>query len=393
MARRTVLWLPACAAGGLLLLEASAGGWVTPQPTEGGVHAAREPFEFRDGVIVDPDRPAIYLMTPQGRVDGVDPAAGQVIWSTRRAAKPLLLTRDLLVGQAEIPDPGILRVVVLSTRATGTPVLEINLDLPAGVRASIDDALGASFRASARLHADDLVISWRFSRQPIRGAAPDPDVPSQAAQITGAFRVDLKTGHVQRLEADELPPPLAPHLPADVARLVASGALTGPLWYAGGVVATIERTSDASGQQTILRRWRADSGEPLPDVVLFRRGLSFRYASADHRHLLASRLIDARGPVWAWSIYSVTTGALATAVRAPVPAARFFVWDPVLIHESPATERPADSARVQEPPKLRGLALQTGAELWEQPIRDTAYRGPYPAVPRGPSEAPGSPAP
>jgi hypothetical protein len=153
------------------------------------------------------------------------------------------------------------------------------------------------------------------------------------------------------------------------------------VWHAGGVVATIQRVNDTGGQRTILRRWRLDTGEPLPDVVLFGRELTFRYPSADSRHLLASTLVETKPQVtYLWVIFSPETGARAAEVRTPSPAAWFFISGSRLIHESPLQRRLVDGDWVEEPRKLRAIDLESGAELWNWPIRYTAYRGPYPPV-------------
>jgi len=374
-------WLWTAAAAVLLLLAASANGDTTPQPTLDAKQKTTHSFEFRPGVIVDPDRPAVYLMNPQRGIDAVDLSSGKLICTTAKAAKPLFLYGDLLVAQAETSDRrGVLRIVILDAKDKGGLGLEAEIALPEGVWASIDDGLGTSFWASARIHEGALIVSWFFAEQLLSGANLRPDATAPR-QITGAARIDLKTGRVERLKADELPPLPIAALPGNVAQLVASGVLAGPVWHVGGVAATIQRASDTGGQRTILRRWNLDTGEPLPDVVLFGRELTFRYPSANGRHLLTSKLVETDPHVkYLWVIFSLETGGRVAEVRNHSPAAWFFVSGSRLIYESPLQRRLVDGAWAEEPRKLRAIDLVSGAELWNWPIRDTAYRGPYPPV-------------
>ncbi|NIV51966.1 MAG: hypothetical protein GWN53_08825 [Gammaproteobacteria bacterium] len=348
------------------------------------IYETTDAFQFRVGVIADPDRGELYLMNPQGGIDAVDLTSGDVIWSTAQAAKPLLHYDKILVAQAEMPDVGnILRIVVLSAD-TGERVFDVDVELPDGVRASVDDHLGETFDASAYMHGGAVIVSWRFSVQQITGVNPGPDPAAGSRRATGAVRVDLGTERVTHLHSDEIPAPSEPAVPDNVASLIESGALRGPLLRAGSVVATVIRTGNDRKRNIILRRWRLETGEPLPDISLFDDGFTFRYASADERHLLGSKAAETNGPAWMWSIYSVETGEHVTEVRRPSPAAPFFIWDSMLFHESPPTGRAGTGSwAIEEPRKVRALDLESGAELWSRAIRDTIYRGPYPPALRG----------
>lgn len=365
------------------------------QPTGDLVRKTTNAFELRPGVIVDPDRPAVYLMNPRGGIDAVDLSSGTLIWTTAQAAKPLLLYDDLLVAQAEVSGrSGVLRIVWLNTKDMDRAALKADVELPDGVSASIDDGLGTSFRASADMHAGTLIVSWRSSMQYISGAAPPPDVTALDRQAAGVVRIEPKTGGVESLTSGEVSAPPAPRLPDNVARLVESGALPGPLWHAGNVLATITRANGGDSQRVILRRWDRKTGKPLPEVTLANGGLTFRFAAADSRHLLASRQVEAGREKYLWVIFSLETGARVAEVLHHLSAAAFFLSDSSLVYESLPSRQLIDGKWVEEPLSLQAIELKTGAELWGRPVRDTAYRGPYPpAVPgrSGPSLPPASP--
>ena len=46
---------------------------------------------LRPGVVVDPGRPAVYLMGSEKRVKAVDPRSGRLIWESEETAKPLMV--------------------------------------------------------------------------------------------------------------------------------------------------------------------------------------------------------------------------------------------------------------------------------------------------------------
>ena len=411
MRQSSRFWLCACVVAFLLLIEVSATGWATPQSKGFEVRKVTNIFEFRAGVIVNSNQSTVYLMNLQRGIDAVDLSSGKLLWSTTKAAKPLLLHGHLLVAQAEsavtvsrsarrsmmpprararlVTPSSLLRIVVLNTHDAGELLLEATVQLPEDVQVAIEDGLGTTFRTSARLHENDVIVSWRFSKQHITGAPPGPD--AKVLVTAGALRIDLETGHTDSLRSEEVPPTPEIRLPDEVARLVTLGTLPGPLWQVGNVLAAIERTSGKGGGRSTLRRWYSETGQPLPEVVLFGGELTFRYTSADGWHLLASKLLDSPGPVWVWRIYSLETGEHVAEVRNASPAAWFFITGSSLIHEAPPAGRIINGRFVMDQPlRLHAIDLETSDELWEWPFRDTAYRGPYPPSRPGGSDIPGA---
>jgi hypothetical protein len=327
-------------------------------------------------------------MNPKGGIDAVDLSSGKLLWSTTNAAKPLLLHGRRLVAQAESAAPGNrLRIVVLDAQDAGKRLLETTVQLPKEIQVAIDDGLGTTFRTGARLHEDKVIVSWQYSKQHIGGAPPGPN--AKVRVTAGAVRIDLKTGHADTLRPDQVASTPETQLPDNVARLIKLGTLPGPLWQVGNVLAAIERTSDEGGQRSILRRWHSETGRPMPEVVLFDAELTFRYTSADGRYLLASKRLDSAKPHWVWRIYSLETGEQVAEVRHASPAAWFFITASSLIYEAPPTGRISNGELVVDQPlRLRAINLETSAELWERPFRDTAYRGPYPPALTGGSGTP-----
>ena len=375
MLRSMRVWLQKCVL--LLLLDACVNGWATPQPTEARVHKTTNVFEFRTGVIVDPDRSAVYLMNPQHGIDAVDLSSGKLLWRTDRAAKPLLLHEDRLVGQTEPPvGQQSLRIALLNTREIAADPRFVDIPLPADVQATIDDGMESSFSAAARIHEGALVLSWRYTYGRITGPPPGPDDQALDRKATGSVRIDIHTGQIEPIDKMAALP--EPELPAAAIRLKDGQTLPGPVWRVSNVLVAVERATYKGKQRVSLKRWDAETGEALADVTLFDDGLNFRSVSADKRHLLASRRDASDSRTWEWAVYSLETGAKVAELRHDTPAAWFFLSGSRLIHETNVTGRLVGDRVMAEPGKLRAVDLETGTEVWSHAIRDTQYRGPYP---------------
>jgi hypothetical protein len=336
-------------------------------------------------VIVDLEQGTVYLMNPLHGIDAVKLSSGQLLWSTAHAAKPLLLDGNLLIAQAEVPGrENLLRIVELNTTNPSQPLLAVDVNLPDGVLAAIEEGLGTSFQVSARKQQDALIVAWSFLRQTISGVSPTLGGPGDYT-TNGAARIHLGTGVVSLLGFDEASTLPKPVFPDSVVELLKTGRLRSQPWRAGALVVSVEPIEGS--ENLALKRWHAETGEPLLyDIPLFVNGFTFRYASVDGRHLLGSKL-ESNGPGWIWSIYSTETGFLGE-VRRSSPAERFFVWDSILFHESPPTATFVNGIWIEEPLTINAINLQTAAQLWTRQVRNTAYRGPHPP---GDDRVPGAP--
>ncbi|MCZ6670933.1 MAG: hypothetical protein O6947_07880, partial [Acidobacteria bacterium] len=339
--------------------------------------------ELLPGVLIDTVGSTAYLMNPKGGIDAVDLSTGRLLWTSHQGAKPILVHRNLLATQAEIPDrPGALRIAVLDTRNAGKVVATADVELPAGARAFIDQRMGESFEIQSRIDREDLILSWKFFRRPVEGAAPGSSAKPGHDQAGGAFRIDLRTGEAKSLGSGEVPP--RDLLPERVARKAGSGTLSTPPLPAGKVFAAAEVRTRNGRQQTILRRWERKTGNPIPDITLFDGRARALLPSANGLHLLAIRMNHpggGDGGKYLWSIYSLETGILAGEIRNRSSASRFLLLGSILIHESPPFRQLVEGKWLEKPIRVRVVDLDTGTELWERPIRDTVFHRPYP--PRG----------
>jgi hypothetical protein len=346
--------------------------WTLAVPATGAAGGPPETavvFDLGAGVIVDPGRPAVYLMNPDGGIGAIDPRSGESLWNTAAAAKPLLLHDDLLFAQSE-PSGGAgkLHVVTLEAKSGDAASFATALKLPDGVSASIDHGRHSSFQASARAHDGDLFVSWSFS-QPATKRGEKPKIRR------AVVRVDMESGRTEQVEPDQVPATPRPRLPDTVAQAVDRGSLLRQPRLVGGWYAAPARADGEAKDGVVLKRWHAETGEPAPDVALFDGEAAVRYASADGRHLLASRL-DVEGDPhdrYVWWIFSLEDGRRVATVRRPLVAAPFFLSGSSLIHLSPAQSRLVEGRSIEEPLSLRAIHIETGARLWARPVRDTKH--------------------
>lgn len=350
-----------------LMTAVVAASWSGAAPDPGAAPDAAEPFELSDGVIVDPDRSAVYLMRPEGGLEAVQIASGESIWHSARISRPILLSGSLLVGQAENPGgAGTLRIVGLDVDDKAALRFESGIDLPAGVSARIDDGPRTSFQISVRPEAADLIVTWSHSLAPAqRGEAP--------VVRRETFRIDPRTSQVEKLSFEQVPKPPPPALPAAAADALEAGSLLRPPWRAGTSFVAPAPTPEGKG--VVLRRWDAASGRPLPEIPLFGDKYQLRYASADGQHLLASRLDDRTRPDrYEWAIFSARTGKRVATLRGHATAAPFFLFSSLLIEVAAGQRTRSGAEWTEEPRRLRARDSATGAERWSRVLRDTKYR-------------------
>jgi hypothetical protein len=337
-------------------------------------------FELSPGVVVDTDRGEAYLMSPEGGIVAVGLADGEPAWRSSDLSKPLTLVGELLVGQGEAPGGAdTLRIVTLDVAQGGRQVNETLVQLPPGVQSSIMPSLSRSFTAKALAEPQEAIVSWEFVERPLRGVPtgplevlpgeappgvsaaalpatgpPAPGVPGmpaasstvepggEAAVVRGVARVDLATGTITATDETRLPAP-PPDLPPG--------------------------SAGDSAPASDLEPTAALPGVPEP-----------QFLSADGRHVLSSLRV-ADDPAWdqyVWTIFERESGRRVGEMRMHLRYVPFFVEGTRVIYQTPPYERREGSSMRQEPLQLRAADLDSGAEVWHQPVRDTVDREPPP---------------
>ncbi len=339
--------------------------------------AAMPSFEFRPGVIVDPNRHIAYLMRPTNGVTAIDLVGGKIAWTSLAGDKPLITTGTRVVAQAEIAERrDLLRLVVLRAD-DGAQILHADATLPTPVRAGIDDTPAGSFTTTAHERDGRVAVSWAFSSRVLTGM--DSDAPA-TSQTAGVVEIDVTTGSLasRPRDAGDDQDQLSPA----VRRAMAADKIPPAPWRAGTLLATTVRVRDGK-DRIVLKRWRAQSGEALEDVILFptEERWTVRFPSADGEHLLVSRPPEAAESTYTWRIFSLATGRIVADVAGHGPAAWFFLAGGVLVHDvRPSGRLVGGRFVIEQPLRIRGIRLTDGTEVWSHPIRDPTLHQAYPPI-------------
>jgi hypothetical protein len=229
--------------------------------------------------------------------------------------------------------------VVLNAQKAGEHALTRTVLLPAGVRVTIDDSLTHTFIANAHVENSNVVVHWEYFEDPERKrGAPatilgdtTPELKSSVQILRGSFRIALPAGVVSVLPPKDTP-------------------------------------------DSIVRRpTNLRPKERLPNLP------ELQFRSADSLHVLAIQPI-ASDPQWErfrWSVHEAATAKRVAEFRSHWSWAPFVLLGSQFVYQTPAYLRRSDQALKEEPKKIRAAQL-SGKELWARPVRDTAYRGPFP---------------
>jgi hypothetical protein len=192
------------------------------------------------------------------------------------------------------------------------------------------------------------------------------------SRLTGGARLDLTAKTATALAAAP-PRPTSP-----IARLASDNGPAAERLQAGSVLAATSMVGDAGQGRLVLKRWEAQTGAPLADITLTDAAYHLRLPSTDGRHLLVSRKSDANAAAgYTFQLYSLETGKLLGSLEERRSHAFGFVLGNSFVYESlPSASRQGD-AWVSTPRQLRAVDLTSGAALWQRPVRDLSYRGPY----------------
>ncbi|MEM1176734.1 MAG: hypothetical protein AAGM22_00190 [Acidobacteriota bacterium] len=313
----------------LLVAFAAIPAFAYTPPSQQQLDLSAESFQLRDGVVADPARSAVYVMTRAG-VQAIDVEGGDTLWTTDAAQRPVGLYGDQLVALATPEAAGRLKLALLDVR-TGQVVTTISAGLPEGVSATVVDGPGRQFQAGLNV-AGGAFFQWRSVGRPLVGA-----------------------------------PVVAGELPS--VQQVQEGVLQ--LNPAAGEATAVDR---AAAPKPPAFRFDLAADEQLAGV----QGRQFR--AGDDRHVLATEKRSGSDGFnrYRWTLHDRVGGAIGSVDR-PVSTAPFFVSGATLVHEAGPVLRRLDTGDF-ETKGLRLVAadLRSGVELWSVDLRDTAYRGVLP---------------
>ncbi|MCA8879868.1 MAG: hypothetical protein KDA73_07925 [Rhodobacteraceae bacterium] len=256
---------------------------------------------------------------------------GNVLWRSGDADRPLIIKDTLLLAQADSPRP-LLLLVVLDVAAQGATARKIEVPLPPGTVASVDDTLGRTFSVRAAEIGELIIVNWEQRLVEISGAElaggenPKPEI------LSGVVRVDLVAGTASVIDKDA-----GSYLIANLPPDLGEG----------------ERMAKA----------------PQPQ---------FRSANSGYA-MTSTQIADNRTwQKYQWTIWDIARDQPIGQIRDFQRLAPFAVVGGVLLQTSSAYERRQDDQMIATPPSLRAFDLGSGDQLWAQALRDTAYSGPTP---------------
>ncbi len=333
-------------------------GVLVPLPAAWSQQAVKS-FELRPGVVVSLDNNEAYVMKPEGGIAAVDLAQGNERWHSSEAAKPLTVSGDLLISQAE-PKAGerALRIVTLNTSADGRPEVQQSVELPDGVNAMIGETPNRSFKAVARVVTGEAAVAWEYAQRPLRGMRMGQEVlPDEAPPVPGRDQ----PGRRRALEEEEEGGGM--EVTNGSFRLdLKSGEVTAQRLGLGGTERRALRAAPAAPPASV-------AGVPEP-----------QFRSADGRHVMNPERVadDTAWDKYVWTVYDAASGARLGQAKSHVRYAPFFVTGTLLITVSGPELRQTEQGAVEEPLRIKAIDLSTGDVAWTQPIRDTVNRLPPP---------------
>jgi len=330
------------------------------------------PVSLPDGIAGTEDNLA-YLMNPTGSIDAVELATGKLRWTTKDASTPLLAFKGRLVAQIAVADKANALRILGFDAASGKVLLTSEpLIFPDWVQAT-GTTWGHNFASSSTLEGDELIFKWQASTHYAGGAAPPPEVEEAARRnANGVFRVNLKTGKVQIVEA-------APQVEAEGGEIQAQTqrpVLKAPAWNeelsVGDVTAllSLEYNADDKINTLLLKRWEREGRKALPDTSLYTVSVVLPQLSLDGNYVLVHQpayeelSVEERK----WSIFSLATGKQIAKLTfdemtgaVSIIGARAFCE----IHED---RRMAKGGNHPTKRDLKVLDLTSGKELWTRPL-------------------------
>lgn len=316
-----------------------APGVATAQ-TPGGKAAA-----LHDGVVIDAARGAAYVMSPQGGIAAIQLSSGNVMWTSREAAKPLLVKDGVLVAQAAPGRDGVLALVTFDA-SRGTAKDKLGIEVPEGLRASVVDGPTLKFRTEAFEADGTVVVTWTAQDGRRLQGLLAPEVEAPTSEETAA-----------------------------VASAAAPVTAVAPLRGAARLDLAARKADPMAFEKAQAQRASSVASVKVATSVAAARQLT----SLDGRHTVRSER-SPEGSLWRSWRWTVTdaSGARVGTVDAPVSMAPFVVSGNQILYVAQPSARREAGKLVQEPLRLVAMDLSSGMEVWKTALADSKYRGPFP---------------
>jgi hypothetical protein len=280
---------------------------------------------LQSGVLIDRNTQRVLLMSPDSGVEQVAISSGQTDWTSRDGAMPIAVEGEQVLVMRDGAERGKLGYAVLKA-SDGSLVSRASVDLPTPARGLVEERMGERFKLSAE--ADGL--RWLHTRRQMQGALMQVDgskggeKSAQSTEHRGALAIDWKQGTLAPI------PESSVKSSADTAMEIGKPTATGPR--------TFRSVSDAYR----LQSERMDDGR-------------YRWQLSDAAGTRLGEFI---------SDYSYRP---------------FDVVDGRLLYVTTPKISVTDGKSMIDMPMLVAVDLGSGKVAWTREVRDTKYRGPYPA--------------
>jgi outer membrane protein assembly factor BamB len=348
-------------------------------PTKPGDKDATAAVPFFGGVA-DVEGKRGYVPSADGGVDALDLETGKVLWNSKDATQPLArIARNLIALKPAKNKTNAVVVVVMDADEGKVASESEAVVFPDWV--SVGLAHGRSFAAKGRVVDGDLWLRWQARAWYAGGARPTPAIEKAARKnADGAARVDLKTGKVEMLDADKMPPEPGPKLSDDLIK-----AASRPRFDPFGETRRVETCGklavaiDVKDNKLTLSRWDIETGKALDPVALLEAPSFSWQVVPEAGYLLAHKAVaKERLPEGdnAWWVFDLQTGKEIAKFghedgteSATVVGPRAFY---VVLGQS---RKPGDFT---QPRTLKAVDLKTGKALWEHQIEPRRMLPPLP---------------
>ncbi len=241
-----------------------------------------------------------------------------------------MIIDNLLVCQVEPKDiHSRMEIIVMDVQKNGSIVYVDSVLLPEFVRVSIDETLESRFGTKTKIWKNEIYVFWNYFFQEEDGIWSPDSVAPITKSAKGIILINPSSRTILQLKDNEISSEL-------------KGALTNKY-----------------------------------DLFSFSHPSEIQFPSADNSHFLKSiRFADDRTwEKYIWAIHETSTGKLIASITNHLSFTPYFVSNTSVLYVTTPFYRRGNP---REPLKIRSKDLTNGAELWNFPIRETTYKGPFP---------------
>ncbi len=342
------------------------------------------------GGFTDPDHQTGFFATPDGGIDAVALATGDVLWHTTQAQRPLFVHGDRLYALGLVKNKQPLRYLGVTwytpppdkygfcIRAydlndDGKPVLESTVvELPEWV--SLQEMAGQAFVTRFQIEKDGFVLTWE-ARSWFAGAKkPAPDVLATSRKhAEGSLRVNFETGDIADAPPLKAAPPALAAWP--FAKELENLALR---WQgvSGGSYKALIVEETGGKEKLVLHSWDRATHTAQGAKELAQGKSLIVLATVDERYLCVREALPSPDQTITadvrkrcdWTVFAVDTGERVGGLPFEVGQQTVTILDGRAYVQVGGLIAGLPTETLRQPRTLRVLDLKSGKVLWERPI-------------------------